>query len=134
MMIILGLQAVTFAVISRRFASRYGFIPRSETFDRLLEALTLERILLGAVALVLIGLATLVWAMFSWATTGFTDLLSDVVLRIIVVSLTSLVAGIQLMMSAFMASILNIPLLEQRVAASPPHTHESRRRTDVEPK
>ena len=38
MCIIVGLQAVSFAVIGRRFASRYGFIPRSETFDALLES------------------------------------------------------------------------------------------------
>ena len=31
-------------VIGRRFASRYGFIPRSTSYDRFLEALTLERI------------------------------------------------------------------------------------------
>ncbi len=52
MCILVGLQAVSFAIIGRRFASRYGFIPRSETFDRALEALTLERILLAAVVLV----------------------------------------------------------------------------------
>ena len=34
MCILVGLQAVSFAVIGRRFASRYGFIPPSETFDR----------------------------------------------------------------------------------------------------
>ena len=50
MCILVGLQAVSFAIIGRRFASRYGFIPRSATFDRVLEALTLERILLVAVA------------------------------------------------------------------------------------
>src|SRR5690606_8316025 len=68
MCIIVGLQAVSFAVIGRRFASRYGFIPRSETFDRLLEALTLERVLTAAVVLVMIGLAALGWAFVSWAT------------------------------------------------------------------
>ncbi|MCS6760721.1 MAG: TSUP family transporter [Candidatus Devosia symbiotica] len=59
--IIVGLQSISLAVISRRFASRYGFIPRSETHDRLLEALTLERILLVAILLMLGGFTVLVW-------------------------------------------------------------------------
>jgi hypothetical protein len=36
--IIVGLQSISFAIIGRRFASRYGFIPRSGNYDRLLEA------------------------------------------------------------------------------------------------
>ncbi len=51
MCILLGLQSVSFALIGRRFASRYGFIPQSKTFADVLEALTLERVLLAALAL-----------------------------------------------------------------------------------
>ena len=32
-LILVGLQAVSFGIIGRRFASRYGFIPRSELPD-----------------------------------------------------------------------------------------------------
>ncbi len=52
MFIILGQQAVTFAVMGRRFASRYGFIPKSARFDLFLEGLTLERVILFALILV----------------------------------------------------------------------------------
>ncbi|WDR00954.1 glycosyltransferase family 2 protein [Devosia sp. J2-20] len=61
--IIVGLQSISFAVIGRRFASRYGFIPRSGSYDRLLEGLTLERTLLVAVLLMMIGFAALVWGL-----------------------------------------------------------------------
>jgi glycosyltransferase involved in cell wall biosynthesis len=123
MCIILGLQAVSFAVIGRRFASRYGFIPRSETFDRVLEGLTLERILTAATVLVLIGLAALIWAVVSWATVGFGELHNAVVSRILIVAMTALVAGLQLAMSAFMSSIIHIPLAERRVIPVPPDDH-----------
>ncbi len=115
MCIIVGMQAVSFAVIGRRFASRYGFIPRSETFDRLLEALTLERVLTAAVVLVMIGLAALGWAFVSWATVGFGAIEGSVVSRFMIVAMTTLVAGLQLAMSGFMSSIMNIPLNERRV-------------------
>lgn len=128
MCILLGLQAVSFALIGRRFASRYGFIPRSETFDRILEALTLERVLLAAVALAAIGFAALAWALVAWATTGFGELESSTVPRFMIVALTMLVAGLQLAMSGFMSSMLNIPLSEGRLAV-PPDDHMHRPRT-----
>src|SRR5690606_38964757 len=65
--VIMGVQSIAFAIIGRRFASRYGFIPRSDTYDRLLEALTLERILLVAILLMLTGFAALVWGVGEWA-------------------------------------------------------------------
>ena len=123
--ILLGLQAVSFAIIGRRFASRYGFIPRSETFDRVLESLTLERILTAAVVLVAVGVVALGWAFVSWATTGFGDIEGGMVSRFMIVAMTTLVAGLQMAMSAFMSSMINIPLSERRVV--PPDGHMPRR-------
>ena len=125
MCVIVGLQAVTFAIIGRRFASRYGVTPPSETFDRILENLTLERILLAALFLAGIGFAALVWAVIVWATAGFGSLTGSAVPRIMILAMTSLVAGVQLAMSGFLSSIMNIPLAERRVA--PPATSQTLR-------
>lgn len=113
--ILFGLQAVSFAVIGRRFASRYGFIPRSETFDRVLEALSLERVLTASVVFVMIGFVALLWAFVAWATTGFGDIEGGMVSRFMIVAMTMLMAGLQMAMSAFMSSMINIPLSERRV-------------------
>lgn len=115
MAILLGIQAVSFAMIGRRFASRYGFIPKSQTFDRVLEGLTLERILTAAVVLILIGFVALGWAFVTWATAGFGDLQDGIVSRFMIVAMTMLVAGLQIAMNAFMSSMINIPLSERRV-------------------
>jgi hypothetical protein len=130
MCVILGLQAVSFALIGRRFASRYGFIPKSEAFDKVLESLTLERLLAAAVVLVLIGFAAIAWAVVAWATAGFGPLNSSSVPRFMIVAMTTIVAGIQLAMSAFMASMIDIPLSERRVQQVPLDDHMLRRRTD----
>jgi glycosyltransferase involved in cell wall biosynthesis len=119
MCVLLGLQAVNFAVIGRRFASRYGFIPRSATFDRILEALTLERILIVALLLVVVGLGAVAWGVAQWAAQDFGPFASDTALRVMILALTSLVAGIQLAMSAFMASMIDVPLNEGRIAEVP---------------
>lgn len=118
--IIVGLQSISFAIIGRRFASRYGFIPRSGHYDRLLEALTLERILLIAIALMLVGLAALVWGVNQWALRDFGPLNASRTMRPVILAMTALVTGFQLMMSGFMSSMINIPIYERRVAAAPP--------------
>ncbi|HWA19141.1 MAG TPA: glycosyltransferase family 2 protein [Devosia sp.] len=115
MCILVGLQAVSFALIGRRFASRYGFIPPSSTFDQVLESLTLERVLLVAVALFLAGVAALIWGFSEWAARGFGPLPLSSTMRAMIIALTTLVAGVQLAMSAFMASMIDIPLNEHRV-------------------
>ena len=117
--IIVGLQSISFAIIGRRFASRYGFIPRSGSYDRLLEALTLERILLVAVLLMLTGLGALLWGLGEWAARDFGHLDSSRSMRPVILAMTALVSGFQLMMSGFMSSMINIPIYEGRLADTP---------------
>jgi hypothetical protein len=130
MLILVGLQAVSFAVIGRRFASHYGFLPPSETFGSFLEALTLERVLVAALVLFVIGVAALLWGFGEWAHRGFGPLNLGSTMRVMIVAVTTLVAGIQLAMTAFMASLINVPLIERRIAATPPFGAPRRRVTD----
>lgn len=117
--IIVGLQSISFAIIGRRFASRYGFIPRSGHYDKLLEALSLERILLAAVALMLVGIAALVWGLGEWAARDFGQLNPSTTMRPVILAMTALVSGFQMMMSGFMSSMINIPISERRIADTP---------------
>jgi glycosyltransferase involved in cell wall biosynthesis len=119
MCVLVGMQSISFALIGRRFASRYGFIPQSRTFDSVLEALTLERVLLFAGALVLVGLVALGWGFTQWAERGFGPLPLSSTMRAMILAVTTLVAGLQLAMSAFMASMIDVPLTERRVSDVP---------------
>jgi glycosyltransferase involved in cell wall biosynthesis len=130
MCILVGMQAVTFAIIGRRFASRYGFIPRSSTFDSVLEWLSLERMLLIAVALVLMGIIGLGWGFGEWAARSFGPLPLSSTMRAMILAVTTLVAGLQLAMTAFMASVIDIPLSERRVTEVPREDYMVRRSTD----
>jgi glycosyltransferase involved in cell wall biosynthesis len=128
--VIMGTQSIAFAIIGRRFASRYGFIPRSDVYDRLLESLTLERILLVAVLLMLGGLAAMGWGVLEWARREFGPLTSTNTLRAVILAMTALVTGFQLMMSAFMSSMINIPIYERRLADQSASDDPFRRRSD----
>ena len=133
MCVIVGLQSISFALIGRRFASRYGFIPPSGRFDKVLEALTLERILLAAILLMFLGIVALLWGLQQWAGRGFGPLNPSTTLRSMILAMTSLVAGFQMMMSGFMSSMINIPLYERRVTDTPVSEHPMHRHTDKGP-
>jgi glycosyltransferase involved in cell wall biosynthesis len=119
--VITGVQTLAFAIMGRRFASHYGYIPRSTTYDRLLEALTLERVLLAAFVLMAGGAVALLWGIGEWARRDFGPLTSTTTLRAVILSMTALVSGFQLMMSGFMSSMINIPLYERRLSVAPPN-------------
>jgi hypothetical protein len=128
--VIMGTQSIAFAIIGRRFASRYGFIPRSGAYDRLLESMTLERLLLFAILLMLGGLVAMVWGVTEWARRDFGPLTSSATLRAVILAMTALVTGFQLMMSAFMSSMINIPIYERRLTDRPVPDDHFRRRSD----
>ncbi len=115
MFILVGLQSVTFAIIGRRFASQYGFIPRSATFAGVLEALTLERLLAVAGGLVAVGIMALLWGLGQWADRGFGALNPSTTMRAMILAMTTLVAGLQLAMAAFLSSMITVPLQEGRL-------------------
>ena len=129
MFIIVGVQSISFAIIGRRFASRYGFIPKSEKFDKVLEGLTLERVILFALILIVAGIACLIWGLEQWADRDFGPLNTSRTLRVMIIAVTALVVGLQLMMSGFMSSMINIPLAERRVIEAPRSDPMQRRNT-----
>lgn len=118
--VIVGLQSISFAIMGRRFASRYGFIPRSSSYDKVLEAITLERVLVAAIILMLVGLGALLWGVNQWALRDFGQLNLASTLRAVILAMTFMVCGFQLMMSGFMSSIINIPIYERRLSELPP--------------
>lgn len=114
--VMVGLQSISFAIMGRRFASRYGFIPRSSSYDKVLEAITLERVLVVAIALMLIGFGALLWGLNQWALRDFGSLNLPSTMRAVILAMTFMVCGFQLMMSGFMSSIINIPFYERRIS------------------
>ncbi len=119
MSVLVGLQSISFALIGRSFATRYGFIPRSEKFGKILETLTLERIIIFSIILILGGTIGLIWAVERWAGTGFGRLAYSDMMRLMIISMTALVAGLQTMMTGFLSSMINIPFYERRFGDAP---------------
>jgi Glycosyl transferase family 2 len=106
---LVGIQAISFWVIARKFATAQGLIPPSRHFSGILEAMTLERMLVGAAIVMALGVVGMLWCVLKWASTGFGGLEYSALLRILVLSLTAIAGGIQLALTGFLSAIIEIP-------------------------
>jgi hypothetical protein len=70
--------------------------------------LSLEVVLRAAGVLFVAGAAGAVWAVVTWAQTGFGPILYNDTMRILVLSLTAVATAIQLAASGFLASVFTL--------------------------
>ena len=110
MTVLVGVQAMSFGLVARRYGALLGFLPASENLERVLRAFSLERVLRAALVLGILGIGFQAWAFSSWAATGFGDLTFGTTMRALILGLTALVAAIQLALTAFLASVVEMPL------------------------
>jgi hypothetical protein len=107
--ILVGLQSVTFAVVSRRLAAARGLIPPSVRFASILDSLTLEVMLSIALVIGLVGIGGVIWSVVGWASVGFGPLKYAPMLRRLILSMTAVAVAIQLALTAFLSAIMEIP-------------------------
>ncbi len=107
-MVVIGFQAVQFALFTKIYASAEGFLPQDRWAKRVLRVWSLER---GLVAGALLGLAGLIGAVVSiseWKVARFGPLHPTHSLRLMVPSATALVVSCQVVLGTFFMSILGI--------------------------
>jgi hypothetical protein len=110
--ILVGLQSVSFAVVSRRLATARGLIPASVRFASILDLLTLEVLLSISLVIGLVGMGGVIWSVAGWASVGFGPLDYAPMLRRLILSMTAVAVGIQLALTAFLSAIMEIPAKE----------------------
>ena len=108
--ILIGVQSIGFGVMARRLATAHGFLPRSERYGGMLEALTLERGLILGGIITAAGLVGLVWSLLSWAQVDFGPLRYPLLLRVLTLSLTGIAVGFQLGFTAFLSAMIDLPI------------------------
>ena len=106
--IVIGVQCVSFAIIIRRYAASRGFLPASDGIEKL-GILTLERVLVAAGILLVLGLGGLMWCVVEWASTGFGTLdLGGTLIRVLTISVATITLALQIGFSAFVSEILHM--------------------------
>jgi glycosyltransferase involved in cell wall biosynthesis len=103
--ILIGVQLVIFGALARRYQMLEGVLPPAPRFRAFLLGLNLELILQAALLIFLAGAAGAGWAAIYWAGSGFGPIQYNVVLRVLVLSLTAVAVAIQLAAAGFLASV-----------------------------
>jgi hypothetical protein len=108
LLIVVGFDAMAFALLTRVLASSTGLLPSKPILDRFNERVTLEGGLLISAVLILSGFALAAYAFFRWSSVNFGALDSRVFVRLVITSTTLLTLGSQTALGTFFLSILNL--------------------------
>jgi len=108
LLVILGLQTLSFAIFSKVYAIAIGLLPRDQRIDSFLEYFTLERGLIAGCICILAGIIGTIFAFGIWEKASFGELNPQQTMRLAIPSITMVVLGIHLLFSSFFVSILTI--------------------------
>jgi glycosyltransferase involved in cell wall biosynthesis len=106
--ILVGLQTVTFAIMARKFGESRGLVPRSQRYGPLLSTITMDRMLLLALAMGSAGMIGMIYCVMTWANTGFGPLEYQSLLRVLTLSTTAVAAALQLAFAAFLLGVMDV--------------------------
>ncbi len=110
MAILVGFQAITFAVFTKIFAISEGLLPEDPRLNKLFRWVTLEVGLIVGGAVMLIGIAGSVYALDFWGQRSFGPLDPSQTLRTVIPAVTCLTLGCQIIFSSFFLSVLGLRL------------------------
>lgn len=106
--ILLGHQALWFAIFTKTFAISEGMMPIDHRLDKLYRLFPLERGLLAGVVSLAVGLGLLIYTVNFWRTTGFGHLDYAHTMRWVIPGSTLTALGMQTILSSFFVSILGM--------------------------
>jgi len=106
--ILIGFQAIVFAMFTKIFAIGEGLLPEDPRLNRLFRYITLESGLIVGSILLTIGLGGSIYAFAYWRARSLGPLDPTRVLRIVIPSVVSLMLGCQIIFSSFFLSVLGL--------------------------
>jgi hypothetical protein len=106
--VLVGAQAVIFAVFAKAFAISQGLLPRDSRFDTRMRYVNLEVGLVTGGLLLVLGVLGAFSATYGWYTTGFGNLDPRATIRAVVPSVVSLALGFEIIFASFFLSVLGL--------------------------
>ena len=108
MAVVIGFQAVLFAVFAKVFVIREGLLPPDRRLNRLFDVITLEVGLMVGLLLLLAGVGGTLYSIGLWGERNFGPLDPREVMRGAIPSGMALILGSQTLLSSFFLSILGL--------------------------
>jgi len=108
MAILIGFQAINFAMFTKMFAIREHLLPEDPLLRKVFHYVTLETGLIVGMVLIVAGAAAWIIGLSYWRSHSFGPLDPDKSLRIVIPGLVSLILGIEIVLSSFFMSVLGM--------------------------
>lgn len=108
-LIITGVQIVSFGAISRSYAAISGFLPANAPTLLLLRNATTDRLAVTGTLLAACGIGVFGYAFDVWSKGNFGPLTDPMIPRLVLVSMTAIVIGTQVLFTGFVLGTLEIP-------------------------
>jgi hypothetical protein len=118
---IIGIQLVAFAFFTKVFAIAEGLLPEDTKFARIFRFFTLEKGLVGGLAVLLAGMILLGRAGLVWEQADFGVLPYADNLRRLIPAAALVVAGSQTIFSSFFMSVLGLKTASRKPPTLPDH-------------
>jgi glycosyltransferase involved in cell wall biosynthesis len=106
--VLLGFQAIAFAIFTKFFAISEGLLPPDTTLDKLFRYITLEVGLAMGALLTVAGLAISVYAVSAWGSKHFGALDYSHTMRLVIPAALFLILGAQTVFASFFMSVLGL--------------------------
>jgi hypothetical protein len=106
--VVIGFQAVVFAVFTKVFAVSERLLPENERLNKLFRYVTLETGVVVGLVLTAAGVAGSIYALTWWSARDFGPLNPRETLRVVIPSVTAITLGIQTVLSSFFLSVLGL--------------------------
>jgi hypothetical protein len=106
--ILLGFQAIAFAIFTKLFAISEGLHPPDPGFEKLFRHANLENGLVAGGILAITGLVASIYAVKVWGAHNFGPLDFSHTLRIVIPAVLCLTLGVQAIFSSFFLSVLRM--------------------------
>ncbi len=110
MVIILGVQTLSFAILAKQFAINNKLLPYDSHFISLIDKISMEKMLIFGVLLMLGGILGIIYTLFFWGTVDFGALTPSYIMRILVPSITLVAVGFQIIIASFFKGILSLKI------------------------
>ncbi len=107
-LVLIGFQAVLFAVFSKVYAVTSGLLPPDARLNKLFRYITLETGLAAGGAIFALGLAGTIAGISIWGSVSFGPLDYQRMMRLLIPSGAALVLGFQIALSSFFLSLLGM--------------------------
>ena len=113
--VLLGFQAVAFAVFTKIFAISEGLLPPDPALDQLFRYITLEVGLVLGALLMAVGLGTSLYSVGDWGARHFGALNYSHTMRLVIPAALLLTIGAQTVFASFFVSVLGLRRVNVRV-------------------